>query len=222
MATVSETGPPDEPSRKELERLEKILTGGKGKMLKAQLTFAIVPPLFLYLLGMSGLLRGVPLYSMRILLIPYALAHGFACVSMLVFVWPRMERRAAAIRGGASYAQPADLKDTNIWLFASVGFAFAAAFIYSEFRIYEASLFLFIGALVTAFWTIGKAIIGLRRTAPDHLRRKELRGALYVAIFMLFIYAGSAVMVTRLDEVVKWYLNLSAPAAGSRPPIQLR
>jgi hypothetical protein len=203
----------DEPSRKELQRLEPILSGGMLRFLRLNLLFIFVP----FLLPMPLALYRWLLFSNLRYVIPVVLVVVAGTAIRLFYVWRLYESRAAAIRAGASFAAPVNLKDHYIFLLTALFLGLFSGMLSDDTLISPSELtrigrlFLFIASVVFALWSLGKAVVGYRVCPTGHLRRRDLSGAIFSSIFLLFFLSFGAMWVTSLSAVVELYVARTAP-----------
>lgn len=207
---AGEPGPPDEPSRVELERLEKIFAAGRSKFVARRFLLSLIPSILFVSLIVFGP-RGRSSSPLYFILASQVFALGIGAGVVWFSVWPQFQKRAADIRAGASYAAPAELKDAQIFLFISLGLMvlWIAGYLFlRDMKDAEAaSIFIFVAAVVTILWTFIKALKGYLRCPPTHLRHGELRSAWIVAITALFIFISAAIALTKLTTLMDTLLR---------------
>lgn len=200
--SVLETQLPDESSRKELQRLKKILSGGKLRLLMAHLSL----PLGLILLTM---LVAPIRWALSGYYFPFALIHVVGSIVQIYYLWPRYVARADAIRAGASFAAPANLKDHYIFLLSAVFLGLLSGTLENESLLSPSeftrvgSMILFISANVCALWALGKAIVGYRVCPPDHLRRRDYLNGIFASLLLLLLLCVGAAAVTSLPVLIE-------------------
>lgn len=203
----------DDASRIELQRLELILSGGLPRFVRMNLIFIFVPILPPMLLAQYRWLLWNHLYYV----VPIALILGAILALGIRRQWRLCVERAAAIRAGASFAAPANLKDHLIFQITTVFIGLFSAML-SEESLFSSSdftrighVFLFIAAVVFALWSLGKAIIGYRTCPPAHLRRGDLLGGIYSGVIILLILGAGATWSSSLPAVVEFFVSRTAP-----------
>lgn len=216
--SAGEPGPPDEPSRKELERLDKLLSGGRAKFVAFGAARGLIAAVvFIALQWLHP--RNAASQTLYFILGSQMLALAVIACVLWFGVWPQFQKRAAAIRAGASYAAPAGLKDAQILLLVAI--ALMSLWIASHFFLQgvenaeAASIFLFVAALVTMLWTFVKAFKSCRRCPPTHLRYSELRGAGILALLVLVFFISTTVVLTKVQSITETLkTSVQAPRIG--------
>lgn len=179
---LSEPGPPDDESRRELERLEAALASGKAALIlkRCVLWYAVLG--FLLYRTQPAFHAGTMLLLAVWAFVPLVLAQKH---------WIRMVSTAARIRDGESIRLPPAFRDGRILLFLAAGLLAVCIAVHNFAALSPALTITLLFTLVVAFvvngWAFAKFRGIMARAEPGFIHEPRCREALWISLLIFLV-----------------------------------